>query len=67
MQTFISYLIYLQQLQQPNNSNAADGRKPLVLSSRLLAAADLSRYTAQSLVGAVLETCLYVKIELPTK
>ncbi len=26
-----------------HNSNAADGRKPLVLSSRLLAAADLSR------------------------
>jgi len=37
---------------QHNNSNAADGRKPLVLSSRLFAAADLSRYAAQSSVRA---------------
>ena len=28
---------------QANNSNAADGQKPLMLSSRLLVAADLSR------------------------
>jgi hypothetical protein len=32
----------------PNHSNAADGRKLLVLSSRLLAAADLSRWVALS-------------------
>ena len=31
-------------LARSNNSNAAGARKPLVLSSRLSAAADLSRY-----------------------
>jgi len=31
-------------MAQANNSNAADGQKSLVLSSRSTAAADLSRY-----------------------
>jgi len=33
---------------QSNNSNAADGSEQLMLSSRLLAAADLSRHIAKS-------------------
>jgi hypothetical protein len=34
--------------QQPNNSNAADGRESAALSLRLLAAADLSRYARKN-------------------
>jgi hypothetical protein len=33
-------------MAQYNNPNAADGRKPLVLSLRLSAAADWERYAA---------------------
>jgi hypothetical protein len=36
----------LSEMKRANNSNAADRRKPLVVSSRLSAAADLSRYAA---------------------
>jgi hypothetical protein len=46
--------IEFRNAQRSNNSNAADGQESLVLSSKLLAAADLSRWAALARVRWVL-------------